>query len=259
MLTHLRSNETEKIQKKLAEKSTLSVRISALLKAYGTEQHFLNVWHQNYDSVLARLESSFFVCVGQNADFEELAFFLQFNPYFGSVTGGTDAIEGIAGFFAGGYALRRFDLMARSTDKKGGQVDIPVDAAPSLREVYAVMRQAEDGDFTVGEFPPFYVDVSHRIRHGCARAYLLKQGELPVSACLVSAESDLAGLISGVVTLPAQRGRGFAGAVVQRACNDLLDAHKLPMLECLPNLTGYYERLGFEKVGSTATLTVENR
>lgn len=258
MLTHLRDFEVERIQNRLGENPACSVRISALLKAYGTEQPFLSVWHQQYDTVLARLENSFFVYPGRKPDYEELAFFLRFNPYFRSITGDAKTIAGIAAFFSQKYSIRHFVLMTLNSDKLAEKPYFPVEAAPNLRALYDVICQATDADFSVGEFPSFYVDMNHRIRHGCARAYLLTRDGQSASACLVSVESDGAGLVSGVATVPQMRHLGYAAAVVRAACHDLLQARKLPVLECLQELTWYYAGLGFDKIGDTATLAVED-
>lgn len=120
------------------------------------------------------------------------------------------------------------------------------------------MEKARSNDFAVGEFTPWYVDVSHRIRHGCARAYLLRSGEEPVSVCLISAESDSAGLLSGVATNPRFRRHGFAGELVGRACRDLTARGKLPVLECLPSLSGFYGGLGFYKFSTVEQLRTGN-
>lgn len=258
MLNHLKNNERERLQAVLAAQPAFNVRVSALLKAYGAGQSFFNVWHQDFDTVLARLESSFFICAGENADFEEIAFFLRFNPYFNRVIGKSEAIEKIAAFFAGGYERRSFDFLALQEKATVTGEQPAIDALPSLSDVYNVMDSAKSDEFTVGDFVPWYTDISHRIRHGCARAFLLKSGGLAASACLVSAESQSAGLISGVATCPEFRGHGFAIAVLRRACSDLAQGGKLPVLECLPSLTKYYSNQGFYKLGEVEELNIIN-
>jgi hypothetical protein len=256
MLTHLKNDEIERIQNVICVQPAFNVRVSALLKAYGCDQTFFNVWHQNFDTVLARLESSFFICEGENADFEELAFFLNFNPYFRRLSGKTDVVEKIAVHLTGKYECRYFDFLTWRAGKPYVCGQNVINASPSLRDVYSVMDKAKNDDFTVGDFTPWYTDISHRIRHGCARAYLLKSGGVPASSCLISAESGLAGILSGIATRPQFRGHGFAAAVLQRACHDLADCGKLPVLECLPSITRYYGKQEFEKFGDVEELNI---
>jgi hypothetical protein len=262
MLTCLKKDETERLREALNAHPGFNVRVSALIKAYGVGQTFFNVWHQNFDTVLARLEGSFFICEGEKADFEEIALFLGFNPYFRRLVGKADAVAKIAAYLTVRYERRRFDFFEFRAGKPDG-FRLPdicgqpvIDASPGLADVYSVMEKAESADFAVGDFTPWYADLSHRIRHGCARAYLLKVGELSASACLVSVESDSAGLLSGVATIPQFRSRGFAAAVVRRARSDLAFYGKLPVLECLPSLASYYCKQGFDKSGKTEELVL---
>lgn len=112
MLKHLESNEVQRLQQALSAQPAFNVRISALIKAYGAEQTFFNVWHQDYDTVLARLENSFFVYEGKNPDFEEIAFFLKFNPYFQSLMGSSGTIEQVSAYFDGDCESCCFDFLA---------------------------------------------------------------------------------------------------------------------------------------------------
>ena len=54
----------------------LTVRIFALLAAYGTNQRFFQVWEHNQSCIIARLDNSFYVYAPQGTDYEELAAFL---------------------------------------------------------------------------------------------------------------------------------------------------------------------------------------
>lgn len=261
MLERLKKDDTQKIQRVLSAQPALNARVSALIKAYGTDRRFFNVWHQDFDTVLARLEGSFFVCGGKNIDYEEIGFFLNFNPYFNRLTGKAEVVEKIAQMFTVDCERRSYDFMAMPQKTAQGLAqsdDFEIDPAPKLRDVYNVILACQSDEFKVGSFEPWYVDLSHRIRHGCARAYLLKVDGEVRATCLVSAESDYAGLISGVATIPRFRGRGYATAAVRRACFDLARSGKQPVLECLPTLSAFYTRLGFEKTAQVEELAAKS-
>lgn len=244
MLNRVNSDETKKLQEVLNREPALNVRLAALVKAYGIGRQFFNVWQSGWETILARFETSFFINSNESADFEEIAFFLKFNPYFSRLAGKSAAVLKIKDFI-GDCESHDFDFMTCekliSANKK-----FDIETEPALKAVYEVMEKAQSDDFSVGKFVPWYADVSHRIRHGCAHAYLLRKSGKPVSACLISAESDKAGLISGVATVPEFRNNGFASAVVEKACRGLINCGKRPVLECLPALVGCYSRLGFE-------------
>lgn len=252
MLRRVTEIETDKLQEVLNFEPESNVRLAALVKAYGIGRQFFNVWQSGWETVLARFETSFFINANEDADFEEIAFFLKFNPYFRRLSGKADAVLKLKNFIGGCKSLD-FDFMTCVMQTySGGKYEI--ETSPGLKAVYEVMEKARSAEFSVGKFVPWYADVSHRIRHGCARAFLLRVNEKPVSACIVSAESDKAGLISGVATVPEFRKNGFASAVVEKACRELINCGKRPVLECLPPLSNYYERLGFKKTGNASVL-----
>lgn len=260
MLKQLEAEGEERLQKSLSASPAFGVRLSSLLRAYGTGRPFFNVWHQDYDTALARLEGSFFVFAGASPDCEEIALFCNLNPLFCRLTGEAGAVESIVPFISGDTELCRCLFMGLKGKFKLGMgfSGGTVDSSPDLRAVYSVMAASRGKDFDPGEFAPWYADISHRIRHGCARAYLLKSDGEAVSALLVSAESDGAGLISGVATAPEFRNKGGAGEVLARACRDLTLAGKLPVLECLPVVSGFYAKMGFEKLGEVLTAGLKN-
>jgi len=158
MLNRIKKDETERLQQTLMLKPDVNVRVSALLKAYGTGLNFFNVWHQDFDTVLARLEGSFFICAGENADYEEIAFFLKFNPYFRRLTGEAGAVNKITEYLSSDIGRCRYDFL--SYDKPEAEdVQAEIEISPKLEDVYSVMEKARSSDFTVGDFPPWYTDV----------------------------------------------------------------------------------------------------
>ncbi len=120
----------------------------------------------------------------------------------------------------------------------------------SLREIYKVLSAAFDG------FPSFdgwYVDTSHRVRHGfCHIASERNDGELTSVAMTVAETEDVA-LIGGVATLLSHRGRGNASRCIRRLIGSLTQSHILitPSDEYSARL---YEKLGFVPWGTWAEL-----
>ena len=86
----------------------------------------------------------------------------------------------------------------------------------------------------------FYLDMSHRIRHGVSRAVLLERSALVIQHC-----ANGEALLSAVATDPDCRGRGSASRLILGVCA-YLSPNKVNLL-CEPNLEGFYERLGFVK------------
>ena len=254
MLYHLDESGMPSLLPLLDRCPEQSVRIRALLQAYGTGREFFCVWVQDSSrACIARLESSFFLMDLGGMDYEEAAFFLEFNPFFVCLAGEAAAVSRTAAFFSAPCRVERNRLLRCECAPPGSAAAI--DRRPDLREVYRVIT----AQFPLpGGFAPWYTDLNHRIRHGCARAYLLREAGRPVSACLISAESPLAGLISAVTTLPDCRGRGYASSLLAAACADLLADGRRPVLECREAMIPFYSRLGFADTAAVAELRVDN-
>ena len=230
----------------------LTIRLSALLRAYGTGQNFFCVWIQDdFSAVLYRLDDTFSLTDLGGADYEEAAFFLNFEPYFRVLTGEYETVAQIAELLCAPdpekMNLMRFTHGAGVPDPQGSAID----RAPDLKSVYSLIS----ANLPLGaSFDAWYADISHRIRHGCAKAYLMRQGEVPACACLVSAESDSAGLISRLCTAPDARGKGLGSALLGEVCRELSREGRAAVLECTDSLRPFYERRGFELFTHTGEL-----
>jgi ribosomal protein S18 acetylase RimI-like enzyme len=231
-----------------------TVRIAALLAAYGAASPFFETWmSEDRLCAVARLDGAGFLAAAPGADPDELAAFFRFGPGFASLTGPVPVVEAVAAALGVPQGcLRRFERLRFERFPPSLLAGQLVCGASPLREAYAVLAQAGEADGIA--FDAWYADMSHRLRHGCARAYTAGTGR-PVSACLVAAESAAAGLIAGVATLPDFRGRGYASSLVLRAAEDLRAAGKCAVLECAQSLLPFYQKLGFATARQTAVLS----
>lgn len=77
----------------------------------------------------------------------------------------------------------------------------------------------------------------------------LKEGEV-VSAALTNAETKELGMIGGVFTLPAWRGKGLSQAVCSGLCAELMATGRQPLLYWHNPAAGHvYVKLGFRPIG----------
>ncbi len=219
----------------LPEKGTEAQKIRALLTAYGVSYDFCRFFSHNENSFLADMGGSFVLSAGENADPEELARFLMFNG----------CAELLCGFDIGG-GIDRF-LGAERTEINvmrfsGRAVPADIGRDPPLSEVYAIV-----GNVFGFEFEPWYLDMSHRIRHGVSRCRRLEG-----SALVIQHEINGEALISQVATLPGQRGRGFASRLLSAACAELSDSEVFIL--CEDKLIPFYRNNGFEVCGRLVQL-----
>ena len=124
----------------------------------------------------------------------------------------------------------------------GRAVPADIERDPPLSEIYAIV-----GKVFGFEFEPWYLDMSHRIRHGVSRCRRLEG-----SALVIQHEINGEALISQVATLPGQRGRGFASRLLSAACAELSDSEVFIL--CEDKLIPFYRNNGFEVCGRLVQL-----
>lgn len=116
----------------------------------------------------------------------------------------------------------------------------------SPREIYAVLK----ANGMVGEFEPFYLDLSHRMRHGTVRcAGVSANGKTVAVAAAVLGES--ASLISAVAVLPKFHRRGLGTAVV-RKIERMLPSGTVYILREERKNEAFYDALGYKPCGAWA-------
>lgn len=201
-------------------------KIRALCRAYGFGYDFCRVYAQGESAFLSLLDGSAVLWAAQGADFGELAEFLRMNGFSELFCGGEAARELSArlGLAPQQALLMRFDGCAQ---------DYTVDYSPCLSDVYEIVGQA----FGM-EFEPWYLDLSHRIRHGVSTAALAGR-----SALVIQHRANGEALLSQIATDPQYTGQGSASRLILGVCARL--APDRVYVLCERRLEGFYARLGF--------------
>lgn len=126
----------------------------------------------------------------------------------------------------------------------------PAEPVP-VRAVYDVLA-AND---MAGEFEPFYLDLSHRLRHGAARASVLYAGGEAVAAAVAALAGENA-LVTAVAVLPAWQNKGYGGAVL-RAVEEQLGGRRAYLLRAEHENERFYARRGYVPCGAWCTGVLE--
>ena len=117
-------------------------------------------------------------------------------------------------------------------------------SSEELAGVYSVMYEGRPSGGAPA-YGAWLTDVSHKLRHGLIRGKCVRADGAPVAVALTSGESPGAAVISGVATLAAYRGKGYASAVVSALADSLVSSGMEPYVIAGPELRRFYERLGF--------------
>lgn len=219
----------------LPEKGVEAQKIRTLLHAYGTDYDFCRFFVHNGDTFLAEMNGGYVLCSGGKYDPEEVAEFLSFNGCAELLCGEKAGAE-ISAVLGGELSL--INLMKFV----GCAEDFEVERAPALSEIYEII-----GTVFGFKFEPWYLDMSHRIRHGVARCR-----KLGSSALVIQHEINGEALISQVATLPAERGKGSASRLLSAACAELSGSEVFVL--CEDRLISFYEKNGFALCGKLAQI-----
>lgn len=124
---------------------------------------------------------------------------------------------------------------------------------PSLQAYYTLLS-----DVFGQAVPPFdvwYVDVSHRLRHGFSRLCGVTDGNIACAGAMTTAETANAAVIGAVATHPDYRGKGYASRIVLSLASQLQQEGKTvflsPKNEYAKEL---YHKIGFEPVATWGNL-----
>ena len=116
--------------------------------------------------------------------------------------------------------------------------------AEKLREIYPVIV-SDLPEIASQPFDAWYVELSHRLRHGNARIYAVRENGKIVSVAMTAAESDGAAVIGFVRTLKEYRGRGFASGLCRLLGGELQRENKTVYISCSADRLPFYEDIGY--------------
>ena len=219
----------------LPEKGTEAQKIRALLMSYGTGYDFCRFFRQG-SSILAVLDGSAVLCAGEDCDYCELVEFLSINGFIDLFCGESSA-KPLAQ--TGGFSIECINLMRYC----GTPTHAALDLNPPLSEVWDIVGQC----FEI-EYEPWYLDMSHRIRHGVTRCAVMDG-----SALCIQHNINGEALLSQIATMPGLRGEGRASRLISAVCGSLCGSEIY--LLCGDGLVTFYEKVGFAFVENKYVLT----
>lgn len=217
-----------------------AARISALAATYGFTQSFVLFWVQYVEdepvAALCRIDGNVSLFCGENADFEELAAFV-------------DTV-GFSALACREENLKRLGLEADNASyivRYAGEI---TQSAPWVlwdydkKEVYELLREC---GFSLGDFGSFAADYCSKLNKGTAKLAAIANDGLDAcaSALFIGKNSVLLG---AVATRKNARGKGYASTAVTALANSFAD--KTVYLFCRnDSLLEFYKKMGFEYDG----------
>lgn len=213
-----------------------ALKIYALWRSYGTKYDFCRFYTAD-GAIFCTLNGSFVIAETGKCDFEELADFISINGFsdiFCSEAAGKALSEYLC-LKSDIVHLMRFEGQAAARETEN---DTP------LEEFYSMLKTSFDI-----EFEPWYLDMSHRIRHGITRTRRLENSVLVI-------QHDLFGsaLLSQAATVPSGRGKGGASRLLSAVCAELAPSGVYVL--CTDELRRFYEKNGFIRIRGKCAISI---
>ncbi len=224
----------------LPDKGIEAGKIRALLAAYGSDYDFCRFFRQGSTYVSA-LDGAYVISASGDADVDELAQFFcmsGFAEIFCSATIGMSLAEKLSADHA----------LINSMSFTGSVLpSAEYNSAPSLSDVYSVISEGFDIPFE-----PWYLDISHRVRHGVSVCCTLDEKAALVIQHNINGEA----LISQVACRKAYRGQGIAAGLVASVAAALAPSEVFVL--CEDELIPFYEKCGFILAGNYSVISRRN-
>lgn len=229
------------------ERDVFGTRISACMTVYSTEYPFALFYLQEIGeqitAALCKIDGAMTICCAENADFEELSQFIK-AVGFDSLLCDASVCDSL------GLEPEKTGWIVEycKTEKEFDNHSAFFAVGFELSGVYDILHRSDfDG---LDNRARWLSDVSFRVNRGAAKAAAVQEdGELAACA-MVLFETQAAALIGAVATLPAHRGKGYAGALVTSLAREEKAANKRVELLCASNgIVDFYQKLGFRITG----------
>ncbi len=199
--------EQEKEQerlKRLCEKTAFGCKIAVVVSAYGFDKGSACFWLDTVsDTVFCQVDDLMLISGTVITPDETREFLRAVGP--GCVMCAVKNAEAL------GLPVSRSGDVLRKKLKPGKARSVDPYSV-NIREIYGLLEEAE----MVEEFEPFYLDISHKLRHGAALAFEEhRNGEL-AGCAVVSSISKECAVLSALAVRPQYRRQGIGSALVHR-------------------------------------------
>lgn len=228
------------------------LRICALKRAYGLDVPFIQFFADDM-GCMASVMDGFCVVYSRHELNEEWRTFLRMHADIRIIHSNEEVIAKLADEMEAPY--KKGEVMSLSNVSSECTLHKFDPQNVSLREIYAFLDTIFD-DLT--PFDGWYVDVSHRVRHGCCHIAIERdthESNGLIGSAMTIAETDAAALIGGVATLPKYRGRGIATRCVSELLT-LLPQKTVFIAPSNENSARVYAKLGFIPSGTWAEIVL---
>lgn len=219
----------------LCEKTPFGCKISSLARAYGFDKSFASFWLDTEADVVFCLVDGVMLLSGTVLDGGPVRLFLRAVGAQGILCAVRNAEELGLPASQTGDVLKHFLLPGSDTP--------PPPMPISIRDIYALLEKTG----MVDEFEPFYLDLSHKLRHGEALA-LTVEGVEGVAACAVVSSISKTGAILSALAVEEDCRRQGLGSGLVREMESYFPGKNLYVFREKNKHREFYKKLGYVKI-----------
>lgn len=220
--------------------SEAAIRIAAAYETYGVDARFLQLFADESRTRMSLMDGVAVLHAPDGVN-EEWLCFISMQPDVRVVRTDAASAEMIAKQWHA--AFKAGDFMSYYGDHTVTSIQ-PDDVR--FEDLYTFLSDY----FTLPAFENWYVDVSHRVRHGCCHiASVVRDGQIACNAMSV-AETTSDVLLGAVATHPQWRRQGLAAACIGYLIDRLADTRRVHISPVDDRARRLYEKIGFSVTGS---------
>lgn len=219
---------------RLCEKTAFGCKIASLAGAYGFDKSFACFWLDDSSDVVFCQSDGLMILSGTVMDPSEIREFLR-------AVGSQAVICAVRNAEALGLPVSDSgDVLKKRAEP--GEVLPEASGEVNIREIYSLL----EGEGMVEEFEPFYLDLSHKLRHGAALALTEKREGGLAGCAVVSSISEGSAILSALAVEERFRRRGIGSKLVHQVEKSLPGKTVYVFREKEKNRE-FYKSLGYGK------------
>ncbi len=223
----------------LCEETAFGCKMSALVKSYGFDKGVACFWLEDgSDCAYCLVDGQMLVSGSVKAPEEARAFLRAVGPHSLLCTEAAARSLGAAPS-AVGPLLQKTLPQKEPPPAPAGEVNI--------RDIYGLLDEAG----MAGEFEPFYLDLSLKLRRGTALAFTEYRGESLIGCGVVSSISQRGAVLSALAVREDCRRQGVGSALLARA-EACLPGRELYIFREAGKNESFYRRLGYAQADTWA-------
>lgn len=161
--------------------------------------------------------------------------------------------------FSHGAKTEGYILMHNGVNSASSRKNIKTVFSENLRDIFPLIKDNMNGLLSDDNFDEFYVDLSHRIRHGCGASVIVyNEQDIPVSCAVAPFMCDDGAVISAVCTNKDCRNMGYASHAIYSLIDKLrfFDIENIYLQINDNSLLDFYYPLGFTASGTWQEITL---